>query len=368
MRKVTYPHLGTFSLALEGLLAGLGLEVVPPPPITKKTINLGVLHAPEFACFPLKISLGNFIEALEAGANTIVMAGGTGPCRFGYYGVVQREILLDLGYDFEMIVVEPPQGQWQQALDKVRALCGNCSIAQGLQALHTFWRKTKALDCLHAESLAVRAREAEQGATSKAYKAGLSLLQAARTPGEVQKNLREALALLAEVPQDPDRDVLRVGLVGEVYMLLEPYANLQVEKLLGEMGVEVKRAVYLSDWIKEHVFLSSFYLPGGQPVKKAAAPYLAHFVGGHGRESLGETVLFAREGFDGVIHILPFTCTPEIVAQSILPEVSRREGIPYLSIPLDEQSGEAGFITRLEAFIDLLRQRRSREAARAVQG
>ena len=60
--KVTFPHMGSISIALEGLLTDLGLEVVVPPPITKKTINLGVLHAPEFACFPLKISLGNFIE------------------------------------------------------------------------------------------------------------------------------------------------------------------------------------------------------------------------------------------------------------------------------------------------------------------
>ncbi|NLM46585.1 MAG: CoA protein activase [Firmicutes bacterium] len=359
MRKFTYPHIGTLSLAIEGLLTGLGLDVVPPPPITKRTIDLGVLHAPEFACFPLKISLGNFIEALEAGANTIIMAGGTGPCRFGFYWVVQREILFDLGYDFEMIVLEPPQGQIKQVLDKAGALYGKCSLGQALSALHTFWRKIKALDFLHAQSLVVRAREAEQGATSKAYEAGLLFLKEARTPQEVQENLERALTLLAKVPRDPAKDVLKIGLVGEVYMLLEPYANLQVEKILGEMGVEVKRAVYLSDWIKEHVFLSSLYLPGGRSVKKAAAPYLRHFVGGHGRDSLGETVRFAREGFDGVIHILPFTCTPEIVAQSILPEVSRREGIPYLSIPLDEQSGEAGFVTRLEAFVDMLRERRS---------
>ena len=260
MRKVSYPHLGTFSLAFDGLLAGLGQDVVPPPPITNEANGLGVLLAPEFACFPLKICLGNFIEALEAGADTIVMAGGTGPCRFGFYGVVQREILLDLGYNFEMLVLEPPQGQIKPVLDKAKALCGKCSIGQALRALHTFWRKTKALDCLHAQSLVVRAREARQGTTSKAYAQGLSLLKAARTPGEVQKSLREALALLAEVPQDHKKDILKIGLVGEVYMLLEPYATLQVEEILGEMGVEVKRAVYLSDWIKEHVFLSSLYL------------------------------------------------------------------------------------------------------------
>jgi len=81
-----------------------------------------VAHSPEFACLPLKINIGNFIEALEKGADTIVMAGGVGPCRFGYYGQVQKEILKDLGYDFEMIILEPPQGHLIDLIKKIRLL------------------------------------------------------------------------------------------------------------------------------------------------------------------------------------------------------------------------------------------------------
>ena len=365
--KVTFPHLGSLSIVLTGLLQDFGLEVIPPPPITKKTIDLGVLHAPEFACLPLKINLGNFIEALELGADTIVMGGGTGPCRFGYYAQVQREILQDLGFNFQMIVLEPPQGQVSELVDKLKILCGNKRPGEILQAAITAWYKIKALDKLQGEVLKCRAFELEKGATSKAYEAGLSFLQAARTPAQVKTGLKKGLELLAGVKQKINKDALRVGLIGEVYMLLEPFANLQVEKLLGEMGVVVERSVYLSSWITEHLILSSLRLPGGLATKKAAAKYIKQFVGGHGRESVGDMVRFARRGFDGVIHILPFTCTPEIVAQSILPIVSRQEGIPYLSVSLDEQSGEAGFITRLEAFLDLLKQRRHKTQNQAFK-
>ena len=365
--KVTFPHLGSLSLVLSGLFADLGLEVIPPPPISKRTIDLGVLHAPEFACLPLKINLGNFIEALELGADTIVMGGGTGPCRFGYYAQVQREILQDLGFKFQMIVLEPPQGQLSELVDKLMLLCGDKRPLQILQAVYTAWCKIKALDKLHREVLRHRAFEEEKGATTKAYEKGLSYLQQARTPAEVRAGLRKALALLTQVKQKEKKDALRVGLIGEVYMLLEPYANLQVEKLLGEMGVVVERSVYLSAWIKEHLILSSMRLPGGLATKRAADKYIKYFVGGHGRETVGDMVRYARRGFDGVIHILPFTCTPEIVAQSILPVVSRQEGIPYLSLSLDEQSGEAGLITRLEAFLDLLQQRRRKSLSRAFK-
>ena len=51
---------------------------------------------------------------------------------------------------------------------------------------------------------------------------------------------------------------------------------------------------------------------------------------------------------DGIVHILPFTCMPEIVAQSILPLVSRDYQLPILTMVVDEHTGIAGVRTRLE--------------------
>jgi predicted nucleotide-binding protein (sugar kinase/HSP70/actin superfamily) len=49
---------------------------------------------------------------------------------------------------------------------------------------------------------------------------------------------------------------------------------------------------------------------------------------------------------------------PEIIADSILPNVVKDFDIPLLTLVIDEQSGRAGLVTRLEAFIDLLINRR----------
>ena len=49
---------------------------------------------------------------------------------------------------------------------------------------------------------------------------------------------------------------------------------------------------------------------------------------------------------------------PEIVAQNILPKVSRKEDIPVMSLVLDEQTGKAGYITRIEAFVDLVKRKK----------
>jgi predicted nucleotide-binding protein (sugar kinase/HSP70/actin superfamily) len=52
---------------------------------------------------------------------------------------------------------------------------------------------------------------------------------------------------------------------------------------------------------------------------------------------------------------------PEIVAESLLPSVENELGIPVLSLIIDEMTGEAGYMTRVEAFVDMLEQRRERE-------
>src|SRR6266542_2326330 len=104
--RITFPHVGTLHLTLNTLFLQLGLEVIPPPLTTKETMVLGNQHAPECACLPLKLMLGNFIQAIAQGADTIVMCGGCGPCRLGHYAEVQQEILKDLGYDIQMLVLE----------------------------------------------------------------------------------------------------------------------------------------------------------------------------------------------------------------------------------------------------------------------
>ncbi|MGL5514547.1 MAG: hypothetical protein ACRDBM_15115, partial [Sporomusa sp.] len=85
----TFPHMGALSVTLKSLLSGLGLTVLPPPPISKLTMELGAKYAPETACLPFKVTLGNYIEALDAGADTIITCGGVGPCRLGYYAQIQ---------------------------------------------------------------------------------------------------------------------------------------------------------------------------------------------------------------------------------------------------------------------------------------
>ncbi len=358
--RVTFPHMGTLWIVVKTLFEAIGQDVVVPPPITQKTIALGVRHSPEMACFPLKVNMGNFIEGLERGADTILMAGGSGPCRFGYYAQVQREILKDLGYSFNMIAVDPPDGDWRTFWARLRPLLGGKQPGwkEGLETALLVWEKLKALDDVHHLVLETRPFEKRSGAVTRCHDLFLREMAELRDRKAVRSLTAETHAEMSSL-REAGKNPLRVAMLGEIYMCLEPTVNMHLEKLLGEMGVYVERTIYLSHWLRDHILADPRRILARRSFKKCASRYLDHFVGGHGWESVGKTVRYAREGFDGVVHLFPFTCGPEVIAQGILLRVSRDYDIPVLSLSMDEHSSETGLLTRLETFVDMLSQRRT---------
>ena len=108
--KVTFPHMGNMYICVKALLDDLNIDYVIPPFTSKRTLEIGTRYVPECACLPLKITLGNLLEAKQLGADTVLMAGGCGPCRFGYYCEMHREILYDLGTNMKVFTLEPPHG------------------------------------------------------------------------------------------------------------------------------------------------------------------------------------------------------------------------------------------------------------------
>ena len=357
--KVTMPNLGNLtSIAGKALLSNLGHEVILPPPNTKRTLDLGVRYAPEYCCLPLKIILGNFIEALENGADTIIMAGGWGPCRFGYYAEIQGMILRSLGYKFEMISVEAPRGNLLRMLNYINRLRNKKSLPSFIGAFKLAWAKVVAIEELEKEALKARPRENIKGGASKILKEGLSLIDNTNSIEEIEKIKQKILIDYNKIIQgNENKDLIKIKLVGEFYVALEPFVNHNIEEKLGYLGVEVERGVSVVPWISS--FLKFFRDNKLQDIiENAAEPYLPQSVGGEGQSTIGHIVLASEKGMDGAIQVVPFTCMPEIVAETVSKKVSEDLDFPVLTLIYDEQTGEEGLVTRLDAFVDLLKMKK----------
>jgi predicted nucleotide-binding protein (sugar kinase/HSP70/actin superfamily) len=362
--KVALPHLGTTYVAYRAFFGDLGVDLVVPPPCNQRTLDLGTRYSPEFVCTPFKLMLGNFIEAIECGADTLLTAESTG-CRLGYYARLHKRILQDLGYRAEVVVVLPLADPLRGFLDRLRRITKGASTRRILGGIRFALAKLGVLDELERLVERVRAREAVQGTTDALWHQAINAVDEADDLATVERLRRDYLDMLGEVPTIPDYKPLRVGIVGEFYVLLETFINMDIEVELGRRGVEVERAVYVSRWAQTDWILKALAFNANAELERAAGPYLRHNVSGDGQRTIGESVLYAEKGYDGLIHLTPFPCIPEIVAQNIFPIMMQDIQVPLLSIVLDENTGRTGVLTRLEAFIDLLHRRRASQGTKA---
>lgn len=367
MRKVSFPYMGTSYIPFKKLLTDLGNEVVLPPRPNAETISLGCKFAPEFACYPFKIVLGTYVQVLEAGADTLVSTGGVGPCRAGLYTTLQEKILKSQGYDFEMITMEPPGRHLKELIGSIKKLVNaRLSFRDYLNMGRFLWKELTLLDKAERLSHKMRPLEVKKGEATKIYKKCVDMVAGAATYKDLAE-IEQETELLYGSMEKKDLDPVKIGIVGEIYVLLEPSANLEMEETLGDLGVYVERSMFLSEYTVSNAVMDLFHMAGERNIKKLASPYFKEMCGGHGRESVGNAVNFARMGFDGLIQLSPFTCIPEIVAKSILPRVCEERGMGFLSITLDEQTGKEGIRTRLEAFVDLLYAKRKRKRLSAAK-
>ena len=360
--KISFPHMGHSFIAFKWLVEHLGHECIVPPEPSKKTLDLGVRYSPEFACIPFKILMGTYLEVEEMGAEVILTSGGCGPCRAGYYWVMHQYLLEEIGSKLKVIAFEPPMldiKDFYKKLNWIRKK-GGVSWKQFIEVMKITWEKIKAIDDVEIHSHEIRPYEINRGDTTRALAQALANLDQADTADQITEARDAGIKLLDGLPRDKSRNPLKIGIIGEIYVVLEPSANHYLQLMLGEMGVQTHRSIYLSGYTRETTISN-----GGEAIYQVAKPYLDEIcIGGHGVNSIGETILYARHGFDGVVQLAPFSCIPEIVAKSIIPSVSRDFNIPVLTLFIDEQTGKAGVQTRLEAFIDLLEMRRqSKETA-----
>jgi predicted nucleotide-binding protein (sugar kinase/HSP70/actin superfamily) len=361
--KVSFPHMGNAYIPLSALLSNLGAEVIIPPRPTRKTIDAGALHAPEFVCLPFKVNLGDNLRALQMGADTLAMVSGMWACRFGYYGRVQHQILRDAGFEFDSILLgrEGVLAVYNKFHDTV---IGN-PLRAWLHAFRVFKRKAEAVDELERRARAMRPFERERGSVSRVLTDALLSVHEADGLKATDRAGSEGLELINGVELERGRDEpLRVAVLGEIYCILEPSLNFDIERKLGEMGIMSYPVMSVYKWLLRPLKISPSITLAERRARRMSRPYVAYVLGGEEHQTITGTIDAARNGYDGVIHLYPFTCMPENICRTILPSLESEYGIPVLNLCLDEHASPTGVSTRLEAFSDLMHQRRQKGGSR----
>ncbi len=352
-KVVAFPHLGNYYVPVRYLIEHLtDCEILNVPPITKKTIELGTKYSPEFVCMPFKYNLGNYIESLEMGANVLLQAGGG--CRYGYYAEVQKQILSDIGYEFEFYsLTETDKMAIISVYKTLKHLNSKLNFFKYIYYLGLTFLMIHYMDKMDIYIRKNIGFEVVSDSFDILLKKMLNAFSQTKGYIDLTRKYLKYNKRFRKLEINKPKKAIRIGIIGELYSAMEPFANYNIEKMLAKMNIEVTRFINVTYLIITKRF-------NGNKILKICNKYCKYPIGADGTDNIARAISLALQGYDGLIHSKPFGCTPEIGAMHILNKVCDDYKIPIIYFTFDNQTSIEGIKTRLEAFYDMIKMRRSK--------
>ena len=347
-RNVSFSQFGNYNLLFEYFITkGLDQNYVRPPEITKHTMDLGNKNSPDFVCSPFKFTLGCFLEAIEAGADTIVQVGGAVACRLKYYGSLQEKIIKDLGYDITFVnLANASKEDPKSFLELFRQINPNFSLIRLARTGVTAVAMLEALDRMQAVFSKNMGFEIHEGDYERAFDRFLNDLRNCPNHAlSVYKVYRRTKKKMEAIPVDLPENPLRIALIGEYYTVMDDYSSHNIEKKMAKYGMRVERWMNVSNTILHY---------SAPKRRKIIRDYVQYDMGITTTSNIGFALECAKKGFDGIIQLKSFGCTPEIDDMPVLRNISSDYDIPILFFSFDCQNADTGIETRLEAFYDMI--------------
>lgn len=146
---------------------------------------------------------------------------------------------------------------------------------------------------------------------------------------------------LNPVKINPKPGQIRIGLLGYVYNMYDPYISLGIFDILQENNVHVTTFDMFSENELRNVTGNM-----SKVLFWTFSNYLLE-AGLH---------LFNSDQVDGIIHLTAFGCGPDSFLGKLFELESEKKGIPFMTVRVDEHTGENHLVTRVEAFTDMLKR------------
>jgi predicted nucleotide-binding protein (sugar kinase/HSP70/actin superfamily) len=152
-------------------------------------------------------------------------------------------------------------------------------------------------------------------------------------------------------PSGGERRPLRVALVGHSYNLFDTDINKDILTLTKNLGMEILTSDLLSE----------------REIDRQISDLSKEIYWSSGREIVGALFHFLSGDVDGVVFLTSFKCGIDALLQEFVKrrlKVLDKAAVPLLILSFDEHTGREGLATRLEAFRDVLEERRKMSNAK----
>ncbi|MGL4368546.1 MAG: hypothetical protein ACRCUT_02565, partial [Spirochaetota bacterium] len=321
---------------------------------TREAYEIGKQTVRGSECLPASTTIGSFIRKMREinavpSEHAFLMGTAEGPCRFGQYMVLHRNILDKNGYKDVAIFAPTSVNSYLGMPGALRAYLWDIVVAGDMVFKYICRR---------------RPYEIEKGSVDRAASSALSRMEKGIESREnVLGLMSAALEAISKVPVRDEKRPL-VGIVGEIYVRSNPFCNDQLIRFIEANGGEAWLSP-LSEWfiytawmekyfaklydkgIMEEalvLFQNGFLFRHLHQFEQAALPYLEGRLEPPMEEVLkegvkymplifeGETILtiargvqFAKNGAALVVNCAPFGCMPGNITASVFQNL--RDGL-----------------------------------------
>lgn len=204
----------------------------------RKVLDVGLKYIHNDMCYPAVCSLGQQLYAVtcgayEPGSVALLQFQTGGGCRASNYCMVLKKALSKMGLEEIPVVTLGFSGGARDSGFRRTPL-----LALRLLAALTFG------DMMMLLKNQVRPYEARRGDTAAVMdrwyrRLSVCLSSPCLLPGQIKKTLKQMAEDFAAIPLRK-RDVVKVGIVGEVYAQYSPFANHDLERFLEEQACEYR--------------------------------------------------------------------------------------------------------------------------------
>jgi predicted nucleotide-binding protein (sugar kinase/HSP70/actin superfamily) len=385
-KRIYVPYMIDHGYVMAAAMRHCGADAEALPASDELTLELGRRYTSGKECFPSIITTGDIVKKtlaadFEADRAAFFMPSASGPCRFGQYNKLHRLVLDELGLQKVPIFVFDQTKSYHQDM---------AALGRGfrLQA----WRGIVVLDLMQKLLLERRPYEVDKGETDAVYREWLERLVKLVEHGSNFESLaRGARGAFEAVKIDRSLPRPRIGLIGEIFVRSNQFANDFVVRRLEALGAQCalppleewldyidhqrkrRNRLHLEggwkDWAKQKLSemvqertaeplrkqfdsgIESFTreLPT-QEILNRGRTYLSPAVEGEAILGMGRAVEYAEHGFDGIVNVIPFGCMPGTIASILLHQFHQEHGLPVFTLVV-EGTKDSGQDIRLEAFV-----------------
>ncbi|HPK70439.1 MAG TPA: acyl-CoA dehydratase activase [Vicinamibacterales bacterium] len=348
---------------------GQGYRARALPLETEETFELGRSLTRGSECLPTALTIGSLLTAMRTSPpdekHAYFLATAQGPCRFGQYVTLHRQILDREGFP-DVPILAPT------------SFTGYSIINEAMRK--TLFKVLVTGDLLMKAGCRVRPYERETGETNyRLERARRRIVDVLEGGGDVARELAAAVRDIASVPRKDVPPKPLVGIVGEIYVRNNAFANEHVVQSIEKLGAEAWM-VPLIEWIlfvtspynvRTHLdhklskaMVSTFltykwmqrwerklyraaspllddrHEPPLGDVLEAAMTIMPDSIGGEALLTVGRTIAFARQQAAMVVNVAPFSCMPGTITTALFRKVSADTGMPIVNMFYDGTGGQ----------------------------